>query len=540
MTDLSKYSLKIKQAVESLFESNQIHLPEMASFLPLKSVLKAPESRLLIVDFMSLPNGDTVHGYGQAIGDAIRMIMSDLPSFGFAQAVYVPKVTIGTDYEVMLDSKGASEQQLSQRQSALNCLHEMSIDHVLKGSITDTGSGLQADILLVAVGEHDTVIKEMSFTIDGYVELSKIVKTVIKMLVSFYQPKPSAQSASLITQRLVDQELSEYAEIVATHGYDGAYERRCKLKKKFNEYDSILMAFYCLNQASTLFFTKGRFTDTLKIINEKFSGHSYLLALLIPESANDPEDREVQLEKAEGNFMLTPLFSKEKHHSQALGEIMIDKLCKRPEDLFLALSTADMLNSLGEMRRSLVLMIEVLVANPQFRMNWVYVAEQLGRLAFQFRGEEWWDDVPDRDQRLFVNLSGLAMEAADAALAVYPKDASLLEARMRFEYGTTDDLVKYFLKGVEANPQNESLYSEFIHYTQPRWGGWYELQMAALALAFKHNPKAYWPWRLMREYIINGGDYGLIIQLKTTYKTVFQKKWYLKADTDVLTVYNND
>ncbi|MGJ8663580.1 MAG: hypothetical protein ACSHWU_08015, partial [Marinicella sp.] len=104
---------------------------------------------------------------------------------------------------------------------------------------------------------------------------------------------------------------------------------------------------------------------------------------------------------------------------------------------------------------------------------------------------------------------------------------------MELEHGTSELLINLFLRANELNPHSNRVYQKVLHYTQPRWCGWYELQLAILALAHQQNPSEKWPQKLYAEYVQDNDDYNLFERCIALYHRFIKKDWYKLADSDV-------
>ena len=183
------------------------------------------------------------------------------------------------------------------------------------------------------------------------------------------------------------------------------------------------------------------------------------------------------------------------------------------------------LENLEDYRGRLRLSLLGLLAAPGQYASWATVADTLNDLAWDYRGEDWWDEVETVDQKRFVRLGDLAIKAMDIALGINGDRLDGLALRARLEHGCSARLIALYQAAIKLCPSYEAIYWDVMNFAQERWGGSLLLQMRIVKDALDNNPGKTWPYRLYSEYIGRGDGFTLADRISFAWYRFAKRGW---------------
>lgn len=176
---------------------------------------------------------------------------------------------------------------------------------------------------------------------------------------------------------------------------------------------------------------------------------------------------------------------------------------KNPQDPTAMIVLGDVLAGSGRCIEAITVCMESLERWPDNYRAWWNISWALIEYAWQLRGTNFWQDVPDKAKRLFPKLKNLADKAADKALEMNADNADLWVLKMKTLGEYSPELMESFHKAIRLDPNNRSAYETALNYTLPQWGGSYAAQEEVWNLAVKNNGGQKWLEEIRREYMVD-------------------------------------
>lgn len=475
-------------------------LPSMATILHGEVDCSVVEKSVLIGHFTDSKN--IKKGTGRAIGESLEFILSDLPALGIEQALAQLDPHPNSKRNYLWGLKG-----YAQRHSTKALQTYAKFNH-----ITQAVSGhldVEDDLPVLYLKWHD-VLKDIEVTQttitcgdERHNKHSDLVLNAIIWILQQLDITLDDNETHLLSEYLIEEELDYYIGIM--HELDDKPWSALTTKSRPSIQQARLpsMAFLLMELEAEGNDSFNRVKQRYEWLEAQWNSHTWLLVLQA-KKYQESDDYDIDNTSAQ---VLLRAFKKNPGNIRVLHTIIDLLLCA--EHYAQALSVA----------------MELLKSQPHQFENWWSASYALSDMAWDYRGHDYWDNVEERNQSIFITISDMAERALNVAIQIQPYCPPLIEAKIRLLQGACEELRSLLKLSIKVDASFEDSYDAALNFTQPRWGGWLEEQMTIVRLAYKHNPQEKWPLELYKDYVESNPDYKLSTRLKLMFKRFTDKNW---------------
>jgi len=186
-----------------------------------------------------------------------------------------------------------------------------------------------------------------------------------------------------------------------------------------------------------------------------------------------------------------------KTKSERLAKAVLD----RPQDPLPMLVLADALTDSGNGLAGVALAREAVQRWPDNYRAWWTLGYALINYAWELRGTNTWDQVPETAQRAFPALKDAAGRAIDKALALNRDSSGVWVMKMMTIGGYSEAFMDAYRTAIRLDPDNRRAYEMAINYNLPQWGGSYESVNQIWEAAQEHIHDQAWLDRIRGQYL---------------------------------------
>ncbi len=443
--------------------------------------LQAIPSSVVIGRFRTLDSVAT--DIGVAISDTLQILLADLPAIGLPALLRQPSIH---PQDVKFDSwirHYRSDQWLSTETTVTRYARINGVANIVLGEVAASDNSISLSLTHRHLDSNRTPAQVQ---LDASDHVTLIAQATIWILQQLGITLDDSQQ-QLITAQLDESQFITYVEVLTELHANGWTVNR-NLAERLEENSFLPLEYLRL-------FLKPRalFEEPVEVyarydqLESQFNSHT---DLMIMSWRREPDHDELNVDRD-------------------IAQRMLNRLQQHPDNIKLAIDTAQALCVAEQYRQAVALSMAVVEALPGHYRSWWTLGFTLKELAWDFRGEDWAYNVSDSQQDAFRELLELATEAIDTALTLHTDNPALVHMRMLLEAGCSETLLSLLKKSIDLDPGFVDSYSTALNFTMPRWGGELDVQMWIIAEALHHNPDERWPITFYKDFIASNEDYTL-------------------------------
>ena len=461
-------------------------LVSTASLVGQDGGLRAIDASVVVGRFRT--TGSQTRDVGVAVSDTLQILLADLPAIGLPALLRQPSIH---PRDVKFDSwvrHYRSDQWLSTETIITRYARVNGVADIVQGEV-DANSTTPSLSLTHRNIDSNRAPSQVRLEANDHVMLIAQAMTWILQQIGITLDEAQQQ---LITAQLDESQFMTYVDVLTELHANG----------------------WTVNH---------RLSERLE--GNRFLPLEYLRLFLKPQALfEEPVDVYARYDHLESTFnahtdLLIMSWRREPDHDELnvdrdIAQRMLNRLKKQPDNIKLAIDTAQALCVAELYRQAVALSMALVEALPGHYRSWWTLGYTLKELAWDFRGEDWAYNVSDAQRDAFATLLELAIEATDTALSLHPSNPALVHLRLMLESGCSETLLNLLERSIELDPTFTESYETALNFSMPRWGGSLSVQMWIVAEAIKHNPTERWPITFYKDYIASNDDYTLLTRLK--------------------------
>lgn len=130
---------------------------------------------------------------------------------------------------------------------------------------------------------------------------------------------------------------------------------------------------------------------------------------------------------------------------------------------------------------------EEIIRWPHRHRSWWQLSYAVEKLAWQYRGNSFWRDTPEKGKLFFKQLIDFSKDAIDVEIKLHPYSGGGYGNRISLHIGYSDEMYQDFLKGIQYDPLEKYIYNKALNFSGPKWGGSVTTQNKIYQLAVENR-----------------------------------------------------
>ncbi len=505
MKKRSKYNCRHKadaltSQVSQYFENCGQPLPKLASIFDTEIDCCMSTQSVLVGQFTE--SQAMIAGLGRALGETIEFILSDLPALGIQHPLAQLDPHPQTKRNFLWGLKGyAAKHNIKALQAYARFNNHMT--QAVTGHVDGTD---EAPMLLLKWHHlnNDEPSKQITINIEENEQrYSSLLRQALLWILQQMQITLDEQEKITLNDFLAEEEFIYYIELMHELGDKDWRELSKKSHPPLQQSRLPSMAFLLMHLESEGNDSFNRVKQRYDWLEAHWNCHTWLLVLQA-KKYQESDDHGID---------------------NVSAQVLLRAFRKNPSNIRVLHTIIDMLLCAEHYPQALAVAMELLRRQPHQFENWWSASYALSDVAWDYRGHDYWDNIEETNQNIFIAVSEMAEKALNVAIQIQPYCPPLIEAKIRLLQGNCEELKALLALSIKVDASFEGSYDAALNFTQPRWGGWLEEQMQIVSLAYKNNPQEKWPLELYKDYVESNPDYKLTNRLKLKFKRLTNKNW---------------